>query len=47
MLLGWPEWQIAGDKKEGEKPKSNRKNKRVQKRTGSRLQSRTSRLQKQ
>jgi len=47
MLLGWPEWQIAGDKKEGEKPKSNRKNKRIQKRTGSRLQSRTSRLQKQ
>ena len=45
MLLGWPEWQIAGDKKEGEKPKSNRKNKRTQKRTGTRIQSRTSRLQ--
>ena len=43
MLLGWPKWQIAGDKKEQEKPKSN--NKRTQKRTGGRLQSRTTRLQ--
>ncbi len=43
MLLGWPAWQIAGDKKEQEKPKSN--NKRTQKRTGGRLQSRTTRLQ--
>ena len=41
MLLGWPKWQIAGDKKEQEKPKSNR----TQKRTGSRLQKRSSRLQ--
>ena len=41
MLLGWPSWQIAGDKKEEEKPKSNR----TQKRTGSRLQKRSSRLQ--
>ena len=41
MLLGWPSWQIAGDKKEEEKPKSNR----TQKRTGSRLQKRRSRLQ--
>ena len=41
MQLGWPSWQIAGDKKEEEKPKSNR----TQKRTGSRLQKRSSRLQ--
>jgi len=40
MLLGWPEWQISGSKSGGEKPKSNRKNTRVQKRTGSRVQSR-------
>jgi hypothetical protein len=43
MLLGWPAWQIVGNKKEQEKPKSN--NKRTQKRTGGRLQSRTTRLQ--
>ena len=42
MLLGWPQWQIQGNKKDQEKPKSNRSKSRVQKRTGSRVQSRKS-----